>query len=364
MRDQRQTVVHLLTSLGFGGVERRMQIIGAHQHVAMMRHIFMAINHGGATEQQLRALGAEVICLNKSEKIPNVSAIKSLIRQFREIRPLVVHTHGCEANFHGLVAAFATGVPVRVGEEIGVPKHSSRAQLCFRWAFRCAQRVVAMSRPVADTLLSFKEVPAEKIQIIHSPVRLPQERSEKPTSKALRLCFVGRLEAVKNPIALIKTMEILRENALDVELWVIGDGSQRSWLENEARSRGVLEQITFWGYQEKPEDYVRRCDLYVQPSLSEGFSQSLIEAMGCAVPVVVTPTGGAVDVVEKGVNGWITSGLDDDAIGETVLAALRAGRDKLFEMGRAARKLVEGKYEAEMYIRNLEEVYFKIYSDN
>lgn len=357
-RADKPTVMHILTSLGFGGVERRMETVGKYSKTARMNHVFVSIGRGGETEQALRESGVDVICLNKSVRIPSFSAIISLIFCFRQYRPLAVHTHGSEANFHGLIAAWLARVPVRVGEEIGVPNHSWKAKLVFRAVFLNAKHVICMSKAVADWVIESGEVPRSKALLIHNPVELPFLRlKQRDPGPRFRIGFVGRLEEVKNPVVLIGMISRLNKIDRPTELWIIGEGSQRAMLEVKAATEGVADQVTFKGYQKDPAHFIRQCDLCVQPSLSEGFSQSLVEAMGCGVAVVVTATGGAREVVEEGKTGWIVPSHDEETITEAVAAAYDLGTEGMFIMGQAARSSVENRFDPNQYIRELEDLY-------
>jgi len=357
-RADEQTVMHILTSLGFGGVERRMQTIGKYCKTAQMKHVFVSIGSGGETEKALRESGVEVICLNNSVRIPCFSAILLLISCFRRYRPAAVHTHGSEANFHGLIAAWLARVPVRVGEEIGIPSHSWKARQVFRVVFFSAKYVICMSNAVADWIIKNGEVPRSKALLIHNPVELPFSRKkQRDPMPRFRIGFVGRLEEVKNPVVLIEMISRLNKTNRPAELWIIGEGSQRTMLEEKAEAEGVTDQVIFKGYQKDPAHFIRQCDLCVQPSLSEGFSQSLVEAMGCGLAVVVTATGGAREVVEEGKTGWIVPSHDAKTITDTVAAAYDIGSEEMFVMGQMARSSVENRFDPNQYIRELEVLY-------
>lgn len=354
-------VMHVLTSLGFGGVERRMQTVGNYSRKTKMKHVFVSIGRGGETEKSLREIGADVICLNKSVGIPSFGAIMSLISCFRKFKPIAVHTHGAEANFHGIIAAWLTRVPVRIGEEIGVPNHSWKARQIFRLVFINAKYVICMSKAVADWIIKNGEAPKSKALLIHNPVEIPPARTkQRDGGPHFRIGFVGRLEEVKNPIVLIGMIARLNKIERPVELWIIGEGSQRSLLEEKAKTEGVADQVVFKGYQKDPAHFIRQCDLCVQPSLSEGFSQSLVEAMGCGVAVVVTNTGGAREVVEEGKTGWVVPSHDEKTITDAVSLAYDLGPRAMFNMGQAARSSVENRFDPKQYIRELENLYLGI----
>ncbi|TBW08952.1 glycosyltransferase [Azotobacter chroococcum] len=354
---QHPSVLHLLTSLNFGGVEKRMEIL-AEQPLGDMQHLFCAIGGGGAAERRLKALGIPVQCLQQPTRIPSPAAILALFRLFRRLRPTVVHSHGAEANFHGLIAARLAGVPVRIGEEIGIPSHSPRARRIFRQVYRTAHCVIGMSCAVTDWLIESGEVPPAKAVRVYNPVKLPVERSgQAATPGALRVGFVGRLEAVKNPLALVEAADLLLARGIPVELWLIGEGRERARLEAAIRAQELDECVHLLGYQATPDEHIRQCHVYVQPSLSEGFSIALVEAMGCGVPVIATAVGGAPEIVDPGKTGWLLPEATPSALASVLEEAWRLGPQQLQAMGRRARAAVEGRFEPAEYKSRLEALY-------
>lgn len=351
--------VHLVTSLDFGGVESHMETLARHAADASMRLVFCAIGGGGAVEHRLRALGADVRCLHATVRLPALSSILALRRLFRQLRPLAVHTHGAEANFCGLLAAWLAGVPVRVGEEIGMPAHGAKARAVFRGVYRFSHRVIGISQAVVDWLVASREVPGHKAVRLYNPVELPAfGQAHPPAVHPLRIGFVGRLEAVKNPAALIDALAELSATGHPAELWLIGDGSQRSMLDAQARARGVA--VVFHGYQDDPARLVRQCHVYVQPSLSEGFGLAFVEAMGCGVPVIVTETGGAREIVDNGVTGWIVPAPEPRLLAEALRVAQGLGAAGLAAMGRRARASVETRFQPAAYLAELHALYLRI----
>ncbi|GAB3374837.1 glycosyltransferase family protein [Azotobacter armeniacus] len=353
----RPSVIHLLTSLNYGGVEKRMEIL-AEQPEAEMQHLFCAIGDGGAAERHLKTLGVPVHCLHQPVRIPSQAAILALFRLFRQLRPMVVHCHGAEANFHGLIAARLAGVPVRIGEEIGIPSHSGRARWMFRQLYRTAHCVIGMSSAVTGWLVENGEVPPAKAVRVYNPVKLPVERSgQAATQGALRVGFVGRLEAVKNPLALVEATDLLLTHGVPVELWLIGEGRERERLEAAIRAKELDECVHLLGYQPAPDTYVRQCHVYVQPSLSEGFSIALVEAMGCGVPVIATAVGSAPEIVDPGNTGWLLPEASPAAIAAALEEAWRLDPERLRTMGQRARNAVEGRFEPAHYRERLETLY-------
>jgi glycosyltransferase involved in cell wall biosynthesis len=359
IKNKRSTVVHIVTSLDFGGVEKHMELISEELYEAAMRHVFVAIGSGGQTSQKLTINGATVICLDQVVRIPSFRVIAGLTKILKEYRPLAVHAHGAEANFHGLIAGWLADVPVRIGEEIGMPEHSAKAKLAFRLVYMLAHRVIGVSGVVSEWLVSNKEISRSKLICMNSPARLPRIRTQldPELKKIFRVSFVGRLEPVKNPLVLIAVARNLLSMGAPLEIYIIGEGSQRPELEREIKKHNLSTTVKLLGFQSDPASFVRRSNIFVQPSFSEGFSLSLVEAMGCGVPVIAPRIGSAPELVETAVSGWLLGGNSAEAFTEGLYQAWKTGAEKLFEMGQHARSAVEGRFEPTRYVTRLEELY-------
>lgn len=350
-------VVHVTTSLDFGGVETHMEILGSLRAQAAYAPVFCAIAGGGNVSGVLERSGARVVCLQASPRIPSPVAIWRLWRLFRRLRPAVVHTHGAEANFHGLLAAALAGVRVRIGEEIGIPDHGPAARLAFRTCYRFAHKVIGVSGCVTEWLVRSDEVPAGKAATLTVPVRLPEtSAAPRPPEDRFRLAFVGRLEPVKNLGQLMTAFAALRESGADAELWLLGNGSLAPELEAQAARLRLSDRVRFLGYRSDPGEWLRQCHVCVQPSLSEGFGLAMVEAMGCQVPVVSTRVGVAPDIITDGANGWLLEGFGADAIQEGLQRAYRC-RDRIPAIGRASRETVLPLFDSARYLERLEDLY-------
>lgn len=352
-------VVHVVTSLDFGGVESHMETLAGVQSLAAYRHSFCAISGGGRVAENLRRSGAGVDCLHVAARIPSPAAIWQLFRFFRARRPQVVHTHGAEANFHGLIAAALARVPVRVGEEIGIPSHGRLARVLFAFAFLCSHKVIGVSQSVTDWLVGHGEVSRRRAVTLLNPVRLPAvgQVGSEAKGEPFRACFIGRLEEVKNLVELVAAFDGLVRGGADASLWLVGEGSQREELERMIEERGLGEAVRLCGYHPAPAEILAQCHVCVQPSLSEGFGLALVEAMGCSVPVISTRVGAAPDLIQSGVSGWLVEGFDRTAIQEMLERAYRTPRAHLSQMGSNARRLVATLFDPVAYLGGLESLY-------
>jgi len=130
-----------------------------------------------------------------------------------------------------------------------------------------------------------------------------------------------------------------------VRLLMLGNGSQASLIRKVFLQAGVLEQVSFPGQISGSDlpDYYRAADLYVSASHSDGSSISLLEAMACGCPVLVSDISGNREWIEPGVNGWWFKDGDTDDLERSLFRAVDEKRDRLPEMGKAARQLAESR---------------------
>ncbi len=121
-----------------------------------------------------------------------------------------------------------------------------------------------------------------------------------------RVMFTGRLHPQKNlPLLLSAWTEIVRSSPANLIL--IGPGPDRRQLTELAGSMGIADRVQFVGAVDNPADYLRAADVFVLPSVAEGMSNSLLEAMATALPCVVSGIGGNTDLVGDGVTGRLVS---------------------------------------------------------
>ncbi|MEQ3636257.1 glycosyltransferase [Alcanivorax sp.] len=355
-------VFNVFSTLDFGGVES-MALILAENNIPKINVSFVAISRGGRVSESISQCGFDVHVLNVASKIPSVRAIMALYFLFKCERPDVVHCRGGEANFHGIIASWLAGVPVRVAEEIGIPSHGFIAKVIFKLIYKASNGVVAISDAVKRWIVASGESPENKIRRIYNPVEVRCSHGEARESKQknkFRIGFVGRLEPVKNPIALLKAAIQLLRKGIDIELWIIGDGSLNEDIRSEIKKYGFADHIRLFGYVDQPMNLVSQCDLYVQPSISEGFGLAVVEAMLCSVPVLASSVGGVPEIIDDNLTGWLLSDTGPEFIASRIefLAALPSS--ELQAVGQKGRASVENRFSPNTYINALYDFYLSV----
>lgn len=360
MSRQSGGVLHVLTALDFGGVESQMRLIAAHAQSMGRLHAFCAIGPGGAVLRDLQAMGAQAHALNCKVAIPSPWALFGLWRHIRRLRPEIVHLHGAEANFHGAIAARLARVRVVLAEEVGVPRHSARARRIFAWAYRRCDRVIAISEAVKAEIVALGEAEAAKIEVIYNPFEPQSFRPSPPRGDRLEIGFVGRLEPVKNPMAAVEAMALLRARGIAARLHLIGDGSQRQALEQRIAGLDLDGAVVLAGFQPRPFDHLHDCHLYLQPSLTEGFGLAICEAMSAGLPAIATAVGGVPEIIQHGRTGWLLADTSPQAIADMIEVVQRMETAEIAAVAARGASMVRERFGVATYMAHCARLYDRL----
>ncbi|MEM7286253.1 MAG: glycosyltransferase family 4 protein [Actinomycetota bacterium] len=266
----------------------------------------------------------------------------------------VIHAHGM--NYHSAVAVWTgerLGKPTitkiaNSGEASDILKMREDRQLAgSRFLLSTAlrsTRFVALTDAVRDELLE-AGVDAERI------VRLPNGVDAPPDDDSLRrrngtgvhAVYVGRLHTQKSLATLIEAMGKLGQQHPDVHLSLIGDGPDREALEQQVGVLGVGDRVHFVGQSDDVSALLREADVFVLPSLVEGLSNALLEAMAHRLAVVVSDIPGNLAVVADGENGLTFPVGDASALADR-LARLASDPSERERLSANARRTVDSRF--------------------
>lgn len=269
------------------------------------------------------------------------AAIMEIVLLIKRWQIDVVHTCLYTSDFAGIMAArlagrgrvisHVVGHNFLVTEERGVRRLRKRLlSLSYRIIYRWADQVVAVAEAVKTDLVQRRgaRVPAEKIVVIPhalgekvshvAPESLERVRRMLSLEKdAVVVTAIGSLVPIKGHRFLIEAMKRVTEAIPNVTCVVVGEGPQRRVLEEQRRLLGLKERVVFAGGldEDLKNAVVHMSRVVVLPSLSEGLSVALLEAMAHEKPVVATDAGGNREVVQEGVTALLVRPADAEALG-------------------------------------------------
>lgn len=293
----------------------------------------------------------------------------------RRLRPDILHAHELlSASLIGALSKRLWGWPLIItphrGGSIGDVQRLHQklfgAQRMAAFA-TLADRFIVISEEIGDELIG-AGVPPEHLMHIPNGVDIHHFQPADETHRAalrkrLKLpldgpvvVFSGRLAPEKRVDFLVQAWPTVRATFPQARLLVLGEGSERPSLEAAAG-----EGIRFVGYVENVADYLAASDLFVLPSIAEGISGAMLEAMSSGLPVLVTSVGAAPQVIAHGENGWLIPPDEPQAV-QQALVYLLGDATLRQKMGLAARRHIEKQYALDKIAMRLAQVYRQVFT--
>jgi glycosyltransferase involved in cell wall biosynthesis len=324
----------------------------------------------GVLGEQLRAEGVAVVCLDRRPG-RDWRLVWRLAREFRSRRIEVAHAHQYTPFFYSAWAKLVNGGRPRLiltehgrhYPDVVSPLRRSLNRLVLD---RCADAVNACCRFSADALNAVDGFAGGRIEVIENGIE-PDRYGTAADRAALRrrlgldptrryLACVARFHPVKDHATLLRAFAAVAARRPDVDLLLVGDGRLRPALEEQGRQLGVADRVRFLGVRADVPDLLRAADLFTLLSVSEAASLTLMEAMACALPVVVTAVGGNPDIVRDGREGLLVPRGDGAAAAAAFLRLLDDPAEAA-RMGAAGRARVLQTYRLDQTI----DAYHRLY---
>ena len=323
-------VAHVIYALGTGGLENGLVNIINRACPQRYRHVIICLTRAEGFERRITAPNVDVISLHKRPG-HDFSVYWKLWRTLLRLRPAIVHTRNLAALEMQVIAALIPGVK-RVHGEHGRDIHdidgTNKKYNFLRKSLRpLVHRYIAVSQDLAQWLAQVVEVPAAKIKQIYNgvdqrrfspgPGRVSTPAGFMAADKKI-IGTVGRLAEVKDQLTLIEAFDLLVQGdstQIQLRLIIVGDGPMYQTLCDKITELGLGDYIWMPGDREDIPELLRMMDVFVLPSLGEGISNTLLEAMATGLPLVATRVGGNPELIEDGVNGCLVP------VGDTVALA-------------------------------------------
>lgn len=332
-------IVHVVHRLDTGGMENGLVNLVNRLPTHRFRHTIVPLTTATALADRITNPDVAIEPLGLAPG-PLAAALPKLWRVFRRLRPSIVHTRNV-GTLEAQIAAWLAGVPVRIHGEHGWEVYDligSNPSLLRtrRMLWRLTHSQVALSKPTYEFLRDRVGIPAERLHSICNGVDTarfcPRGRDESKDANApLVVGYVGRLADVKNPMLLLEAFErahasIVADNVLlasRLRLEIVGDGPLAAAVHERTMRSPLRDAIALAGDRNDIPACMRRFDVYALPSLAEGISNTLLEAMASGLPCVATRVGGNEELVDANRTGTLVASGDVDAFARALAAYLR-----------------------------------------
>jgi sugar transferase (PEP-CTERM/EpsH1 system associated) len=366
-------VAHIVFRFDYGGLENGVVNVINRIPEEQYRHVVIALTEATEFADRLRE-GVTVRTIGKRPG-KDFGAYVRLYRLLREIRPDVVHTRNAGTMDCALVA-FLAGVPVRIHGEHGWDKFDpDGTRLKYRWFRRAlapfVTRFVTVSDDLRRWLIGNVKVRAEKVLHICNGVdieRFQPRHSEHKAVLPARLTrdagvvvgSVTRFSEIKDPLNLVEAFIAIRSRHRagepNLNLVMIGDGDLLEAARSRIRDAGLDDVCWLPGSRDDIPKLLRAMDIFVLGSLREGISNTVLEAMASALPVIATRTGGNPELVQSGENGLLVASGDSDELARAILDYVHNEKRRL-DHGTASRDRVISAFSIQRMVGAYRDLY-------
>ena len=344
----RLRVLHIISYMGRGGAEMGiLKLIaglgdGFEHRICTTRGFDADFVRSSFSEEKMYFAGSSDLKL----QFP----LFRLVRIMRQYRPHIVHTRNWGA-IEAVAAAKLAGVPVVIHSEHGYEVDMFaglpiRRRLFRRAAYAMADAVFAVTRELRDFHACQAWIHPERIGVIYNGVDTQRFAPHRETRIVVRkelglpeeafvVGAVGRLVPIKDQQTLLKAAALLSGSGIDVRVLLVGSGPERERL--QGRATDALEgRVCFAGDSDRVPEMLNAMDVFVLPSLGEGMSNTLLEAMACGLPVLATNVGGNPEIIENNLNGCLFTPGDAEWLASK-LKLLARDPALIHQLGTAAR---------------------------
>jgi glycosyltransferase involved in cell wall biosynthesis len=305
---------------------------GAQTYVASLlpmlaRHFDVAVAaHGsGPLRERAHAAGVRFVELEHVRRpispLRDLRGLLELTALARRERPHIVHVNSAKAGALGRLAGWLARVPIRIYTVHGwaFTAHRGASSVVYRWAERALRPLTTTTICVAESErragLEAGTCDEATTVVIRNGVELPSAGAVEPRSGPHRLVTVGRLQAPKDPITLLRALSELGRPA---EAVIVGDGPDRPAVESEVRRLGLQTAVRLTGERDDVAELLAEADLFVLSTRSEGLPLSILEAMAAGLPVVASDVGGVPELVVDGETGFLVPPGDPHALAAAI----------------------------------------------
>jgi glycosyltransferase involved in cell wall biosynthesis len=357
MRKQRIRVTHLVLQLDTGGMEKVLAEFARNADRSRFDLRFVSLTTRGPVAEEIEACGYPVTALGVKPGL-EVGLVFRLAGLFRQWRSDILHTHNNAPLIYGAPAGRLAGarglIHTRHGQNF---RAGWRQKLAFRLASLLVDRVVCVSEDSCQ--MSVREgVPPSRLQRIWNGIDLSRFAYLGPQAGGPAV-MVARLSPEKGTEHLIRAAALVARRLPSFRLEIAGGGRCLPELQALVAQSGVADQIRFLGEVRDVPALLARAGLFVLPSLSEGLSLTLLEAMARGLPVVTTAVGGSPEVVVDGQTGFLVPPAAPEPLAEKLLLLLT--RPELAcSLGLAGRRRVEDHFSTQAMLNQYEQLYDRV----
>lgn len=303
--------------------------------------------------------------------LKNLSFLRNVVRE-KNISLIVTYHEA--SDFYGLIVSKLCNIPIISNRRDMGFKADFHHRIIYRAFGKCFNAVITVSHAVEREVVTRGWFPSKKIFTIYNGVKLEDYENgakERDTKRKMGISvdrpvvgMIANLRRIKGIYPFIEAASIIHHQGSEIEFLIAGDdlgelGCTRKDLESFVKNLCMEQSIHFLGKRTDIPDLISTFDVAVVPSLSEGFSNVVLEYMAAAKPLVATLVGGNGEVVKHGETGLLVPPGDPSALAEAIVTILK-DKELALNLGTEGRRQVHEKFTRENMTSNYERVFEQV----
>jgi glycosyltransferase involved in cell wall biosynthesis len=363
-------VLYLIGTLEIGGSERQLVQLATSLDRTRFAPVVFCLSSAGPLERDLVAHGIQVrvLGLRNMRSFPqNLLAVVRLARLIARERPAIVHGFLFWAYVLGALCAALARVPVVIASRRSLGNFKSgrwHYLMLERLANRFTDLIIANSHAVRHDVLLQERLPPHKVIVIHNGVAIPSDPSpESEVSRrlgfgedVLTVGVVANLIRYKGHDVYLRAWALVIDQVPHARTLLIGEGPMRAEIERSVAELDLGSSVLLLGSRSDVPRLLAAVDLVVHPSLQEGFSNAILEAMAAGKAVVATAVGGNSEAVVDGVTGSLVPAGDAEALAAAVIRLLEDPTERS-RLGSAGRSRVLEQFSVDAVVQRYQATY-------
>ncbi|MEP0355641.1 glycosyltransferase [Paraglaciecola sp.] len=367
-------VLHVTYDMRIGGTEQVIKnlIQGSDKNIFEMS-ILCIESPLGPFANELLEQGIVIQALSRQPGF-DTKLIKHIRNHIKENKIDIVHCHQYTPYVYGLFGSFFTDSKV-VFTEHGrfYPDSSSwKRKLLNPVLNTFTAATTAISAATKQALSEFENIPISKIQVVYNGIFGLKKDENKTTLLAQELAFsehipcigtIARLDPIKNHSMMLSAFRRVLDEGISCKLILVGDGEEMSNIVKLVEQLNLQDDVVLTGYESKPQNHLALMDIYLLPSLSEGTSMTLLEAMSMGKPCIVTHAGGNPEIVLNDITGLVTPNDDEAAYAKAIIRLL-TDSELQKDFGKAGKERFNSEFSIPIMANAYKAIYLKCLPKN
>ncbi|WP_372754708.1 glycosyltransferase [Mariniflexile sp.] len=360
-------IIHVITAFGIGGAEKLLLDIINIQIKTNEVHLIY-----------LKKIDDLIPLLDKRVKVKNLELslflAKKMRSYFKSVNPDIIHTHLGHADLIGIWSSrnlksrvFCTMHNIYFQRNLLDSVFFKIYKFLFFNAAKNIQ-VVSISKSVEQHVINTLKLPQNQSHLLYNAIpatlsaqRQNELRMSKPVivdKQKVNLLFVGRLTKQKSVDTLLKSIKVLKDNGYgnSFELLIVGDGVLRTSLEKMAVQLGINNLVRFEGEQSLVENYYNVADVFILPSIWEGFGIVVLEAFRANVAVIASNLEGPSELINNNVNGILFEPTNYLELSDKISTLIKDSNFRQ-QLANEGYQTFSKKFQIDIYVQELTKLY-------